>query len=307
MIWRMTSGRMRKLELDVTGKEKIIYQDELLHYGIYRPSEGRQFYGDIPWHWHEEFEFGYVLCGEIVYRTNEHEYTLHKGDGIFINSGILHSLHPVAGEEEVKIQTQFWDKMFLAGHGGSAFDVRYIAPVMKQRQLDAVVFYEEDPKYRKALELLEKTAVISLGRERFFEFGLRNLFAEIWKEIYQRAMGRESVEDIKKSQDNERIKRILSYLRDHIGEDLPVSRLAHVIPVSERECFRLFRRCLDTSPMEYILSLRLEKALELLAYTEKSVSTVSQETGFGSSSYFGKIFKEHFHMTPKEYRRKALG
>ena len=59
--------------------------------------------------------------------------------------------------------------------------------------------------------------------------------------------------------------------------------------------------------MEYILSLRLEKALELLAYTEKSVSTVSQETGFGSSSYFGKIFKEHFHMTPKEYRRKALG
>ena len=118
------------MELDVTGKEKIIYQDELLHYGIYRPSEGRQFYGDIPWHWHEEFEFGYVLCGEIVYRTNEHEYTLHKGDGIFINSGILHSLHPVAGEEEVKIQTQFWDKMFLAGHGGSAFVVRYIAPVM---------------------------------------------------------------------------------------------------------------------------------------------------------------------------------
>ena len=47
-------------------------------------------------------------------------------------------------------------------------------------------------------------------------------------------MERESVEDIKKSQDNERIKRILSYLRDHIGEDLPVSRLAHVIPVSER-------------------------------------------------------------------------
>lgn len=298
---------MRKLELDVTGKEKIIYQDELLHYSIYQPSEDRQFYGDIPWHWHEEFEFGYVLCGGIVYRTNEHEYTLHKGDGIFINSGILHSLHSVAGEEEVKIRTQFWDRMFLAGYTGSAFDIRYVTPVMKRRQLDAVVFYGENPKYRKALELLERTAVISREREHFFEFDLRNLAAEIWKEIYQRATERESAEDIKKSQDNERIRQILSYLKDHIGEDLPVSRLAHVIPISERECYRLFRRFLDASPMEYILSLRLEKALELLANTDISISTVSQETGFGSSSYFGKIFKEHFHMTPKEYRRYVSG
>lgn len=207
----------------------------------------------------------------------------------------------------MKVQTQFWDRMFLAGYTGSAFDVRYIAPVMKQRQLDAVVFYGENPKYRKVLELLEQTAALSLEREHFFEFGLRNLAAEIWKEIYQRAMERESAEDIKKSQDSERIRQILSYLRDHIGEDLPVSRLAHVIPISERECYRLFRRFLDASPMEYILSLRLEKALELLAYTDISISTVSLEAGFGSSSYFGKIFKEHFHMTPKEYRRYING
>ena len=55
--------------------------------------------------------------------------------------------------------------------------------------------------------------------------------------------------------------------------------------------------------MEFMISLRLQKAQELLRYTDKSVLEVAVETGFGTSSYFGKIFKQYHHITPKQYKK----
>lgn len=75
-------------------KERILFQDENLDYSAYLHKDSPQFYGDILWHWHDEFEFGYVTEGSILYKSNQHEYVLHKGDGIFMNAGVLHYLHP---------------------------------------------------------------------------------------------------------------------------------------------------------------------------------------------------------------------
>ena len=60
------------------------------------------------------------------------------------------------------------------------------------------------------------------------------------------------------------------------------------------------------SPMEYLTTLRLAKARELLMSTQKSILEIAVETGFGNSSYFGKLFKQQHHMTPKQYRSFAV-
>ena len=43
------------------------------------------------WHWHDEIEVAYVHEGELTVHINDLRYTLHKGEGIFINTGVLHS------------------------------------------------------------------------------------------------------------------------------------------------------------------------------------------------------------------------
>lgn len=56
------------------------------------------------------------------------------------------------------------------------------------------------------------------------------------------------------------------------------------------------------TPVDYMLSYRLQKSQELLAATEKSILDIALETGFGTSSYFGKWFRKHYGMNPKAYR-----
>jgi len=67
---------------------------------------------------------------------------------------------------------------------------------------------------------------------------------------------------------------------------------------------RSLSHSLPKTPAEYIKSYRLQKACQMLAGTSEPLTVVSQACGLGSSSYFGKVFREHAHCTPSEYRQK---
>lgn len=293
----------KKFQVDERKKERIIYQNQLLHYGLYVPEPEKGFWTDIPWHWHDEFEFGYIEEGEILYKTNHHEYVLQKGDGIFINSGTLHSLYRLETPQETALCPQFFDRSFLAGCPGSIYDLKYLIPVQERKQLDARPLYRENPLDAVFLEKLQEG--IRLGREKapFFELCVRSLFSELWETVYSWAMeGREEDSAFDREEDA-RIKNMLSVIRENYSEKITAAILADTVHISERECYRVFRKILGITPGEFLVSIRLQKAQELLWNTDRSILEIAMETGFGTSSYFCKIFKEHHHITPNQYRR----
>lgn len=287
-------------------KEHIRFQDERLHYSAYLHENEPQFYGDILWHWHDEFEFGYVTEGSILYKTNQHEYILHKGDGIFINSGVLHYLHPFAPLGKVKLQTQFLDKAFLGGYAGSIFDLKYVSAVAEQKQSDVIPFYHQNAADRPLLAHLQNAVLIMQEQKNFFEFRLRNLFSVMWETVYARALALQPPEITFNLLEDERIKHLISFINEHYSEKLTVSQMAKSIPVSERECFRLFQNMLGMTPVEFLISYRLKKACELLVTTQKNILEIALECGFGNSSYFGKLFRQQYHTAPGEYRAAVL-
>lgn len=293
----------KKFQVDERKKERIIYQNQLLHYGLYVPEPEKGFWTDIPWHWHDEFEFGYIEEGKILYKTNHHEYVLQKGDGIFINSGTLHSLYRLETPQETALCPQFFDRSFLAGCPGSIYDLKYLIPVQERKQLDARPLYRENPLDAVFLEKLQEG--IRLGREKapFFELRVRSLFSELWETVYSWAMeGREEDSAFDREEDA-RIKNMLSVIRENYSEKITAAILADTVHISERECYRVFRKILGITPGEFLVSIRLQKAQELLWNTDRSILEIAMETGFGTSSYFCKIFKEHHHITPNQYRR----
>ncbi len=281
-------------------KEEIIYKKEMLPYGLYMPRPEPYFWGDIPWHWHDEFEFAYLESGKILYKIDREDFILQEGDGIFVNSGALHYLQPLDLKENVRLQVQFVDRSFLAGAPGSLLDIKYIAPM--QEQARALLLERCDERGRKILEKMEEAAQLCLEEGPFFELRLRSIYSEIWELLFSWAMEkREGKGD--DSQENERMKKMLAYIQEKCLEDISISDIAASISVSERECYRLFQNSLGTTPVKFLISCRLQKAQELLLGTEKSILEIAMETGFGSSSYFGKLFKRHHHITPGQYRK----
>ena len=62
--------------------------------------------------------------------------------------------------------------------------------------------------------------------------------------------------------------------------------------------FRVFHDCLHTTPVEYIKAYRLQAACRMLVRGQEPVTVISHACGLGSSSYFGKVFREYAHCTP---------
>ncbi len=73
--------------------------------------------------------------------------------------------------------------------------------------------------------------------------------------------------------------------------------------ISVRECCRCFKENLNTTPFSYLIDYRLYKSCELLSHTSMSITEIAITCGFGSSSYFTKLFREKFSCTPGEYRK----
>lgn len=104
----------------------------------------------IPWHWHEELELGYLDTGTSVISTLNAEYTVHQGDGFFINTNVLCSKrNAAAGCPALEINHLF-HPVFLSGHFRSRFETKYLQPILKNRQIEVRVIRRSTPmEYRK--------------------------------------------------------------------------------------------------------------------------------------------------------------
>lgn len=87
---------------------------------------------------------------------------------------------------------------------------------------------------------------------------------------------------------NQRIKEILSYIREHFTEKITLDEIAKHLHLSTNECCRFFKKNMNCTLFEYITEYRLSKSMELLEHTDLPVSQIAYESGFGSSSYFTK-------------------
>lgn len=74
--------------------------------------------------------------------------------------------------------------------------------------------------------------------------------------------------------------------------------------LSESYLSRLFRRETGERLQDYIVSVRLEHAVNLLKYSEESISNIAEYVNFPSQSYMGKIFQKKYQMSPKQFRKK---
>jgi len=89
----------------------------------------------------------------------------------------------------------------------------------------------------------------------------------------------------------------------NIEQPMSNADIAEEIGTSVRNLERMFKRNLKASPAKYYLSLRLEKARELLIYTNVSTLEVALQCGFSSSSYFARCFQREFGKRPSDLRR----
>ena len=101
------------------------------------------------------------------------------------------------------------------------------------------------------------------------------------------------------------IQRLRDYAEENFLNDLSLESLAEAFHYNEKYLGRRFKEATGTSFRQYVNTLRLKYARTLLRTTPQDVLTVALSSGFSNVSYFNRLFKTAYGITPTEYRRNA--
>lgn len=93
-----------------------------------------------------------------------------------------------------------------------------------------------------------------------------------------------------------------SYLQENYNQPLHLEDLARRYYMTKEHLTRLFKQSFGSTPYEFLILCRMEKALDLLADSNRSVVSIAEKLGYSNVNYFSKAFRKYYGSSPTQYR-----
>ena len=102
-----------------------------------------------------------------------------------------------------------------------------------------------------------------------------------------------------------RLRPVINYISEHYSEKIYVEKLADIIMVSPDYFTKMFKDSIGKTPVDYINGIRVNRSMQMLVQSDKSVAEIAEKIGFCNANYFHKIFKQYMDESPLAYRKGA--
>ena len=99
-----------------------------------------------------------------------------------------------------------------------------------------------------------------------------------------------------------RLNEVKDYIDSCFNEDITLEALSKIALMSPFHLLRQFRKNYHTTPHQYLISIRLERAKHSITHSDASLNDICFMTGFRDTSSFSKLFKSRFGLSPRQYR-----
>ena len=237
----------------------------------------------------DHFIIHYILDGKGEFTVNNKTYKLGKKDGFLIRPG--EETYYKADDKDP------WIYMWIGFNGIKA------ETYLKYANLDEnnhIFKYEKDSSLKKCiLEILSLNIMNNSNRLKID--GLLYLFIGNLIEN-NKYMDKEN----SNTQVDEYINISIDFINNNYSNNIKVTDIANYVGLNRSYFSNLFTKKMGISPQEYLLSLKMEKACNLLTNLQLSIGDVARQVGYEDQLTFSKIFKKSKGVSPKLYRELLL-
>ena len=252
-------------------------------------DKGRKNDNDIIYHRHKEIEIITVVKGTLNAHINNTLFTAFEGDTIIIPPYTLHRFH-ISKNDYVHYHCICFDLSIIYDNA------------LKEELESGICTIGRIIKNKNIFNYINNTYKIYEKQNSGFELeiaGTLNLTFAIIKNNYI------SIEKNHISGDSFCMK-VIEFTAENYMKDISSKTVAEFLFMNNSYFCRLFKKNFGSTFSDYLIAYRLEKAKELLYETSLSISDVATGTGFNSFSYFGKVFKQKFGITPSQFKKEAI-
>ena len=280
---------LRRVCYTESGGEQMNSDDNLLirYTDINRPIQAREdAYGPVPLHWHSYYEVELITDGNPLQLINGSVRAMKPG---MISIMTPRDFHRYTGESRIK--------KFIFKENCIQDD---IARLLLTRQEPCVI----DTGSRFAWFSERIDTIISQFRDEdiYCSLRLRNIVEAICIEIL--SADRVGPEEQSADPSSAQYHNILTYIDEHFREPISLSDAAAAVHLSPNYFSHWFSRTLGTTYSQYVQFRRIQYASALLLSTRLSVEEIAWQTGYGSLSFFNRVFRRQYSMSPLAYRER---
>ena len=210
------------------------------------------------------------ISGISTFTINGIRFCAEKGDVVFI-------------PENQTYEVEYFDSEFIVAH----------LPNCNYNQAERITPHNKEAVYSVFLRMLEHWKQNrSSNKVKAYIYEIFNKLEEDQNDFFESCP--------------EEFQKCLNYLNENFCDSsLKIESICDLYYISRSSLQRYFLRYLNLSPKQYLLQLRLNKAMDLLASENKTVAKISESCGFSDEKYFSRIFKQQYGISPREARHRT--
>ena len=275
---------------------------------VFHTLDFRTFIEDkTPWHWHRDFKIIEAAEGNLIIKSSRNTVNLGPGDLCFVNSSVFHSIAPAnESDPDAVINIYQFLPEFISGKAGNSFDLEYVAPVVKRRDQDMLYLSAGNAAAMgiadSLLNIRHEYDSDGFGRE----FKIKHQIDIIYLMVLENMVSKHKQDHVTTDIMEERMQIMIAFIQRNYQTPIKLSDIAGSAMISERECFRCFQNTIGITPARFLQHYRVRMAARRLLETDESIQIISEKAGFSDISYFGRVFKEQMHVTPRQFRKNGL-
>lgn len=230
-----------------------------------------------------------ILSGKGRYRVGDKEFELSAGQAFLIRP-----------EEETTYRADDQEPWKYAWIGFAGYKAPDVVKEMGFADGEYVIDLEQTDSFLQAVyEIMEARELSYAGelrrKSRFYE-ALTCLMENNAKQKQEKK--EKDCDELRKKY----VRRATEYMMTNYNKKIRISEMASEIGLNRSYLTNIFKKEMNMSPQDFLITFRLEKAAQLLRETNDSVRTIALNTGYDDSLSFSKAFKQKYNITPSGYR-----
>jgi len=225
------------------------------------------------------------------------------GDIFFVNSNALHSMHKNNTSKQAVFKSIAFHSSIISESMNSVFYIKYLLPILSNSNFRECIITKDSNFYQSMLDILSKVWILVCSESSDFEIKVRNELSTLFCILnqFQKNIKETFPPKMPNYLPEKRVQVLLDYIHTHYKDKITIEELAKTASISKTEVLRCFKAIMGLSPISYLNNYRLQSAAHMLINTEKNIQEIAEDCGF-DNSYFSKLFKKKYHVTPHDYR-----
>ena len=248
-------------------------------------------------HWHDAIEIILVLKGLIHVRIGSDRYLLKENDFVLINSNELHSVSKETDDNMILVLLIKMDFYFA------------FYPQIKNIyfQCNSVESNDkESEKFEQVKKYIAKIAWEMNQKQKGFQLkvGIETnlLLLYLLEHFEYELLDEKSLQIMNK--DIQKLKDIIDYINLNMEGSVTLQDIGNNMNLSTYYISHFFKENMGISFQDYLQNLRVDKATDLLLYTDKRITEIAYNSGFSDIKSMNHNFRKAYGCTPTEFRQK---